>query len=71
MQLKDYFDRIERLESEISDLREDLNEVYKEAKGAGFDTKAMKLVLRLKKMTPSDRQEQEYLVETYRTMLGL
>ena len=34
-------------------------------------TKAMKRVLRLKKMTPSDRQEQDYLVETYRTTLGL
>ncbi|MBQ4084855.1 MAG: DUF2312 domain-containing protein [Alphaproteobacteria bacterium] len=69
--LTSYFDRIERLEEEVKELRADIRDVYSEAKGNGFDPKVMRQVLRLKKMNPADRAETEFLMESYKAALGL
>ena len=70
-QLNSYFDRIENMEEEIKALRADLREIYAEAKGNGFDPKVMRQVLRLRKMTPADRAETEFLLESYKAALGM
>lgn len=69
--LKSYFDRIETLEEEIKELKTDVNDIYKEAKGNGYDPKAMRAVLRLKKMNKEEREELDYLTDAYSITAGL
>ena len=69
--LRAYIDRIERLEEEKAALMEDIREVYAEAKGTGFDPKIMRQVIRIRKMEPDKRQEQEYVLDTYLSALGM
>lgn len=69
--LKFFIERIERLEEERRDLNADIGEVYKEAKGAGFDTKIMRMVVRERRMDKEDLDEQEALLDTYRRALGM
>lgn len=69
--LKSYFDRIETLEEEIKELKTDVSDIYKEAKGNGYDPKAMRAVLRLKKMNKAEREELDYLTDAYSITAGL
>jgi uncharacterized protein (UPF0335 family) len=69
--LRSFIERIERLEEEKSVLMADIKEVYAEAKGTGFDTKTMRQVIRLRKMEDNDRQEAEFLLDTYLAALGM
>lgn len=69
--LRALIERIERLEEEKSSINQDIREIFAEAKSAGFDTKIMKAVIRLRKMNAADRDEQEYLLETYRRALDI
>ena len=62
--------RIERLEEEKRDIAESIKEVYAEAKAFGFDTKALRAVVRLRKIDKADREEQELMLETYLIALG-
>ena len=66
-----FIERIERLEEEKRELGADIREIFAEAKGAGYDTKVMRQVLRLRKMTPADRAEAEYLRDEYKKLLGI
>ncbi|HAA91686.1 MAG TPA: hypothetical protein DCE33_04535, partial [Rhodospirillaceae bacterium] len=67
--LRSFIERIERLEEERGALGEDLREVYAEAKATGFDPKIMRQIVRLRKMESSDREEQEFLLDTYKAAL--
>jgi uncharacterized protein (UPF0335 family) len=69
--LKSFVERIERLETEKSELAADVREVYAEAKGNGFDTKIMRQIVKLRKMEPADRNEQDELLDLYRKALEL
>ncbi len=69
--LRSLIERIERLEEEKKALSDDIREVYAEAKAEGFDAKTMRQVIRLRKMESNDRQEQEALLETYLSALGM
>ncbi len=69
--LKSFIERIERLEEEKAALAADIKEVYSEAKSAGFETKIMRQVVRLRKMDSNDRQEQEALLDIYKHAIGL
>ena len=69
--LKSCIERSERLEEEKAALAADIREVYSEAKSAGFDTKVMRQVVRLRKMDSNDRQEQEVLLDVYKHSIGL
>ncbi len=69
--LRSFVDRIERLEEEKAALAGDIREVYSEAKGAGFDVKVMRQVMRLRKLDKNARQEQEAVLETYLRALGM
>lgn len=69
--LKAFIERVERLESEKADLSADIKEVYAEAKGNGWDPKIMRIIVRRRKMDAADRAEQDALVDTYSTALGM
>ncbi|MEK9644029.1 MAG: DUF2312 domain-containing protein [Alphaproteobacteria bacterium] len=69
--LRSFIERIERLEEEKTALMADIKEVYAEAKGTGFDPKTMRKVIRLRKMDDNDRQEEEFLLDTYLAALGM
>lgn len=69
--LRSYVERIEKLEEEKAALAADVRDVYAEAKSNGFDTKAMRQVIKLRKMNHSDRVEQEHMLELYKRALGL
>lgn len=70
-QLNTFVDRIERLEEEKKELAADIREVFAEAKGAGFDIKVLRQVLKLRKMDPADRAETEFLRDEYKKLLGM
>lgn len=69
--LRSLIERIERLEEEKAGIASDIRDVYAEAKGAGFDVKIMREIIKLRKMRAADRDEQEYLIETYRKALDI
>ena len=69
--LRSFGERIERLEEEKQALAADIREVYGEAKGAGFDVKVLRQIIRLRKMDASDRSEMEEILSVYRRALGL
>lgn len=69
--LKQYIERIERLEEEKAGLAEDIRDVYAEAKSAGFESKIMRQIVKLRKMDHQKRQEQEELLELYKSAIGL
>ena len=69
--LRSLIERIEHLEEEKKELQNDIRDVFAEAKSAGFDTKAMRAVLKLRKLNVSDRDEQDLLLEVYRKALDL
>ena len=64
-------ERIERLEEEKKGISDDVKDVYAEAKAVGYDTKIMRMIVRLRKMRPDDRAEQDAILDTYRAALGL
>lgn len=70
-QLVSFINRIENLEEEKANLMNDIKEVYAEAKAVGFDVKTMKSIVKLRKMEESDRQETEFLLETYKRAMGM
>lgn len=69
--LRSLIERIERLEEEKAAIASDIRDIFAEAKGAGFDVKIMRVVLKLRKMNAADRDEQEFLTETYRKALDI
>jgi len=69
--LKSFIERLENLEEEKRELGEQIKEVFAEAKGEGYDIKVMRQILRLRRMKPHDRSEQEELLEIYKTALGM
>ncbi len=69
--LKSYIERVERLEEEKKEIAEQVSDVFKEAKGNGFDIKIMKEMIKLRKMDAADRSEQEELIELYKHALGM
>jgi len=69
--LRSLIERIERLEEEKAGIASDIRDIFAEAKGAGFDIKIMRTILKLRKMNAADRDEQEILLETYRKALDM
>ena len=68
--LKSFVERIERLEEEKQALAADIREVYSEAKGAGFDVKVMRQLIRLRKMDDDDRSQMEEILRVYERALN-
>jgi uncharacterized protein (UPF0335 family) len=70
-QLKAFVERIERLEEEKKTTSDDIRDVYAEAKGTGFDTKALRTIVRLRKLDLDERREQQEVLDTYLHALGM
>lgn len=64
-------ERIERMEEEKKGVTEDIKDIYAEAKATGYDAKIMRMIVKIRKMNPDDRREQEAILETYMIALGL
>jgi len=69
--LRSLIERIERLNEEKAALESDIRDIFAEAKGAGFDVKIMRTIIKLRKMNAADRDEHETLLETYRRALDI
>ncbi len=69
--LRAFIERIERLEEEKKQISEDIKDVFAEAKGAGFDPKVMRQVIRLRKQDRDERAEQEAMLDLYLQALGM
>ena len=69
--LKSIIERIERLEEERKTISDDIRDVYAEAKGNGFDVKALRTIVRLRKQDANERIEQEAILESYMQALGM
>ena len=70
-QLRSIIERIERLEEEKKTISDDIRDVYAESKGNGFDVKALRAIIRLRKQDPDERVEQETILVTYMQALGM
>jgi uncharacterized protein (UPF0335 family) len=70
-QLKAFVERIERLEEEKKALSDDIRDVYAEAKGNGYDVKALRAIVRMRKQDNDERKEHEAILETYMHALGM
>jgi len=70
-QLRAFIERIERLEEEKKTIADDIKDVYAEMKGTGFDTKAVRAIIRLRKQDAAERQEAEAILDLYMAALGM
>jgi len=70
-QLRAFIERIERLEEEKKTIADDIKDVYAELKGNGFDTKAVRTIIRLRKQEDHERQEEEAMIQLYKDALGM
>jgi uncharacterized protein (UPF0335 family) len=69
--LKAFVERIERLEEEKKALADDIRDVYGEAKATGFDVKALRTIIKMRKEDTDERKEHEAILETYLHALGM
>lgn len=70
-QLRSIIERVERLEEDIKGLRSDQKDIFTEAKGHGYDTKALRQIIRIRAEDPNKRAERETILETYMLALGM
>jgi uncharacterized protein (UPF0335 family) len=70
-QLQAIIERIEKLEEEKKATSDDIRDVYAEAKGNGFDAKALRTIVRMRKLDVDERREQQDILDTYLNALGM
>ena len=70
-QLKSIIERVERLEEDKKAISDDIKDVYSEAKGNGYDAKALRRIVALRKQDPDKRAEQDAILDTYMHALGM
>jgi uncharacterized protein (UPF0335 family) len=70
-ELRQFVERIERLQSDVKDIQDDIKEVKAEAKGRGYDTKVIMALIKERKQDPNDRAEFDAVMEMYREALGM
>lgn len=70
-ELRQFIERVERLESEKADIAEQIKEVMAEAKGRGYDTKVMRKLISLRKRDQNDIAEEEAILDLYKSALGM
>jgi uncharacterized protein (UPF0335 family) len=69
--LRLFIERVEQLEKEKGEIAEDIKDVYAEVKAMGYDAKIVRQLVRLRKLAENDRKEQQMLLETYASAIGL
>ncbi len=70
-ELRQFIERVERLEEEKAEVAEQIKEVFAEMKGRGFDVKAIRQILRERKQDPNDIAEQEAIIDMYKAAIGM
>ncbi len=70
-ELRQFIERIERLEEEKNAILQDIKDVLGESKGRGYDTKAIRTIIRLRKKDANERLEEESILQTYMAALGM
>jgi uncharacterized protein (UPF0335 family) len=70
-QIRTIIERVERLEEEKKAIADDIRDVYAEAKANGFDVRALRAIVKLRKLDADERAEQEAILETYMHALGM
>lgn len=70
-QLLQFVERIERIENDITSLKDDEKEIYSEAKSAGYDVKALRQIIKIRKVDPDKLEQEEAIVENYKNALGM
>ncbi|MFC0219477.1 uncharacterized protein (UPF0335 family) [Pseudochelatococcus lubricantis] len=70
-ELKQFIERIERLEEEKAAIAGDIKEVYAELKGRGFDAKAIRKIVQIRKKPVEERAEEDAILELYLQALGM
>ncbi|MDV7143513.1 DUF2312 domain-containing protein [Tropicimonas sp. TH_r6] len=70
-ELRQFVERIERLEAEKKDIAEQVKEVYAESKSRGYDQKALRAIVSLRKKDKDEVAEQEAVLEMYKEALGM
>ena len=70
-QLVSIIERIEKLNSEVAEINNDIKEIYSEAKSAGYDPKYIRQMIRLRKLDPDELDEADELTKMYRDALGI
>ncbi|WP_024277977.1 DUF2312 domain-containing protein [Xanthobacter sp. 126] len=70
-QLQSFIERIERLEEEKAGIADDIKDVFAEAKANGFDVKALRTILKIRKEDIDERKEHEAIVDLYLQALGI
>jgi uncharacterized protein (UPF0335 family) len=70
-ELRQFIERVERLNAEKSDIAEQVKEVLAEAKGRGYDTAVLRKIIALRKRDSDDIAEEECVMETYKEALGM
>lgn len=69
--MRAFIERIERLEAEKQEIADDIKDVYAEAKGNGFDTKAIRTIIKQRKKDQAEREEEETILDLYKAALGM
>lgn len=69
--LRSLIERIERLDEEKKTIADDIKDIYAEARGNGFDTKAIRTIIRLRKQDQAEREEAEAILDLYKAALGM
>lgn len=70
-ELRNFLERIERLEEEKAAIASDVKDVFGEAKGRGYDTQALRTILKMRKKSKEEREEQEAVLDAYLLALGM
>jgi uncharacterized protein (UPF0335 family) len=70
-QLRSIIERVERLEEDRKAIGDDIRDIYAESKSHGYDCKALRAIVRMRRQDPNDRQEAETILETYMHALGM
>ncbi|SEP58544.1 Uncharacterized conserved protein, UPF0335 family [Faunimonas pinastri] len=70
-ELRQFIERIERLEEEKKGIQDDIKDVYGELKGRGYDAKAVRKIVTIRRKDARERQEEESILELYMNALGM
>ena len=71
LKLLSYVERVEHLNEEVKALQTDIKEIYEEAKSNGYDVKALKAIIALRKLDEAEREEAETVLDVYKAALGM
>lgn len=70
-ELRQFIERIEKLTEEKAGIASDIKDVFAELKGRGFDAKAVRKIIAIRKKDHAERQEEEAILELYMQALGM